>query len=217
MEVWYKRCTPRHLEKEVVTPLDPPRNAADGPEGQTDVSVWLEHVSEDVSRLRLSGTLPSRWAGALALGLSREQVTILRGCACRVSPRGWTAFFDLHGLEGKAALQAIDFRTLATRWSAHATPAPIELESYTLTPMPGGWLQLGVRGRDCVGFLGNLLDRLEGLSLFPEEMQIQTHGRVAEDRFQIRGAAGRPVSDDAREDLRALLDLWVRDPRPPRR
>jgi hypothetical protein len=158
--------------------------------------------------------LPAGWAGRLALGLSLEQITILRGCACRGRAGSWNAYFDLHALSGASALLSVDYRALALDGKPNAAPVAIELESYSLVPTIGGWLQLGVRGRDCVGFLGNLLDRLAALALFPEEMSIETDARGAEDRFQICAPQGQPVSLETRRSLETLLDLWVR-PAPP--
>jgi hypothetical protein len=179
-------------------------------------TAWLEAGSDGASRLHLSGRLPLAWAGRLALGLSRERVTILRGYACRAKREGWNAYFDVRGLEGAPALHSIDFRALATREGPSAVAGSIALERYTLVPMIGGSLQLWVHGRDRLGFLGSLLERLAGLSLFPEEMYIETHGRIAEDRFHIRSAGGRRVSDEARRNLEALLGFWLR-PAPPLR
>jgi hypothetical protein len=170
----------------------------------------LEATRDGASRLHLGGRLPPDWAGRLALGLSREQVTILRGYACRASRGGWSAYFDLRGLDGALALQSIDFCALATLGEPGAVPVAIDLERYTLVPMIGGGLQLWVYGRDRLGFLGSLLERFAGLSLFPEEMHVETHGRVAADRFHIRAAGGRPVSDEARRALDALLGFWLR-------
>jgi hypothetical protein len=129
-----------------------------------------------------------------------------------VNRGGWSAYFDLHRLKGAPALDAIDYCALAAQDDPQATRAAIDLERFTLIPMLGGGLQLEVRGRDCVGFLGSLLDRLAALSLFPEEMQIETIGHVAEDRFQLRGAGGRAVSEETRRALEGLLTFWRRPP-----
>jgi len=168
----------------------------------------IETTAGSASRLFISGKFPIGWAGMLALGLSREQISIVRGCACRVNPGGWSAYFDLQGLKGAPSLDAVDYCALAMRGGIHTVPIAIQLEGYHLIPMLGGGIQLAVRGLDRVGFLASLLGRLAGLSLFPEEMQIETRGHVAEDRFQLRAADGRAVSAETRRAIETLLALW---------
>jgi len=178
--------------------------------GDEGVTVRLEAGPDGCSRLHLEGRLSPGWAGRLALGLSRAQVAILRGYACRANREGWSAYFDLRGLEGAPNLRTIDYRGLALHGEPGAVPLAIALEKYTLVPMIGGGVQLWVYGRDRLGFLGSLLERLAGLLLLPEEMHIETRGRVVEDRFHLRAAAGRPVSPESLRSLETLLRLWVR-------
>jgi hypothetical protein len=172
--------------------------------------IWLEAGPDGCARLHLSGRLSPGWAGRLALGLARAQVTILRGYACRAGREGWDAYFDLRGLEGAPDLRSIDFGALAAHGEPGAVPLAIDLERYAIVPMIGGGVQLWVYGRDRLGFLGSLLERLTGLLLFPEEMHVETRGRLVEDRFHIRAAAGRPVSAESLRALETLLRLWVR-------
>ncbi len=145
------------------------------------------------TRLRLGGRLVPGWAGTLAFGLSRLHVTILRGCACCMSRGKWTAFFDIQALTGAPALEAIDFPALALGREERVAPAAIRLERYVLGPIVGGALQLAIYGQDCVALLGDLLDRLAGLSLFPEEMHVEARAGQAEGRFRfnVRGTPHR--------------------------
>ena len=175
-------------------------------------TVRLEETSGLISRVLLTGSFPAGWAGRLALGLSLEQVTILRGCACRAHGGGWSAYFDLHALAGAPALRSNDYCALALHGNPDAAPVAIELESYSLVPTIGGWLQLGVRGHNCVGFLGNLLDHLAGPALSAEEMSIETDVRGAEGRFHVCAPQRQAVSLETRRSLETLLDLWVRPP-----
>ena len=183
---------------------------AAGPETRAlDEEPWarLEAAPDGTSRLRLGGRFLPGWAGALALGLSRLHVTILRGCACRMSRGRWTAFFDVQPLRGAPPLESIDYPALALTGPSEAPDgsACIRLEKYVLGPVVAGALQVGIRGRDCVGFLGGLLDRVATLSLFPEELHVETYADVAEDRFRIRGLNGGPPPEDARHSLDRLL------------
>jgi hypothetical protein len=185
------------------------------PDATADTSEpWarLETASEGASRLRLGGRFLPGWAGSLALGLSRLHVTIVRGCACCTSRDKWTAFFDIHALTGAPALASIDYPALASRTQEPAAPAPIRLEKYSLGPVIGGALQLGVRGEDCIGFLGGLIDRMAQLSLVPEELRVETCASVAEDHFRIRTLAGRAPSEDLRRALESLLASCLRPP-----
>jgi hypothetical protein len=174
----------------------------------------LEAAPDGGPRLRLGGRLVPGWAGTLALGLSHLHVTILRGCACCMSRGRWTAFFDIRALKGAPALEAIDYPALAARREEQAAPVSLRLEKYVLGPIVGGALQLAIRGQDCVGLLGSLLDRLAGLSLFPEEMHVEAHADVAEGRFRIRSIGGFAPSDDTRRALDSLLASWLLPPMP---
>jgi hypothetical protein len=136
-------------------------------------------------------------------------VTIRRGYACYVSGGRCTAFFDIHPLAGGPALQSIDFIALATERGEATAPAPIRLEKYDLGPTIGGALQLAVRGQDCVGFLGSLLDHLAGLSLFPDELHVETYANVAEDRLRLRAQDGLAPSEDLRSALDRMLAGWL--------
>jgi len=172
----------------------------------------LETAPEGAARLRLGGRFLPGWAGGLALGLSRLHVTILRGCACCMSRGRWTAFFDIRALTGAPGLSSIDYPALASQPQAQTAPVPIRLEKFALGPVIAGALQLGVRGEDCVGFLGGLLDRLARLSLFPEELHVETHASVAEDRFRIRTLTGGAPPEGLRCALESLLTSCLRPP-----
>lgn len=175
----------------------------------------LEAAPEGASRLRLGGRFLQGWVGSLALGLSRSHVTVVRGCACCMSRGKWTAFFDIRALTGAPDLRSIDYPALAGRPQESAAPVPIRLEKIALGPVIGGALQLGVRGDDCVGFLGSLLDRMARLSLFPEELHVETHAAVAEDRFRVRTLTGAAPSEDLRRALESVLASCLRPPAPP--
>jgi hypothetical protein len=129
----------------------------------------------------------------------------------------WTAFFDVQPLTGAPPLESIDYPALALARppEASAASACIRLERYVLGPVVAGALQLGIRGRDCVGFLGGLLDRVATLSLFPEELHVETYADVAQDRFRILGPNGGPPSEDARQSLdRLLASLLIQEREP---
>jgi hypothetical protein len=182
---------------------------------QNEAWARLETLPRGAFHVRLGGCLPPGWAGTFALGLSRLHITILRGYAWQSSRGRWAADFEIQRREGAPKLDLVDYVVLATRHDRDAATVPIRLERYSLVPMTGGALRLAIRGRDCVGFLGSLLDRFAVLGLLPEEMHIETYGATAEDRFQLRSTAGAAVGEGTRTALDADLaaSLSSRAPR----
>ena len=62
----------------------------------------------------------------------------------------------------------------------------------------------------CIRDRGSLLHRLAFLSLFPEEMSIETHGGEATDRFRLRSLAGREPSPETVRALNLMLGALAR-------
>lgn len=191
-------------ERGYMTPsADAGRRPSDAP------TIRVEEGLGGMLRVRMAGRLPPGWVGTLAQGLSQLSVAIVRGYACRAAGGRWDAYFDLRGIEGAAALRSIDYEALATRRAPSEGPLPIQLERYTLVRTAGGALRLDLRGRRRVGFLASLLGHLAGLSLFAVDMHIETHGRTAGGRFELRSHAGSPATEEARLALDRLLSSWV--------
>ncbi len=186
---------------------------------ETGDAPWarLEVLPGGGRRVRLGGRLERGWTGRLALGLSRLEVTIRRGYACYVSGGRCSAFFDIQALAGAPVLESIDFVALATEPGEPAVSAPVQLERYDLGPTIGGALQLSIQGRDCVGFLGSLLGHLAGLSLYPDELHVETYASVAKDRFRLRAEDGLTPTEELRRALDRRLAGWLVPavPRPP--
>ncbi len=102
--------------------------------------------------------------------------------------------------------------TQAFRREERSTPAALRLERYVLGPIVGGALQLAIYSQDCVALLGDLLDRVAGLSLFPEEMHVEAQPGLAEGRFRFRALGGGAPSEEARCALESLLASWLLPP-----
>jgi len=161
---------------------------------------------------RLAGRFPVGWAGALANGLTARNIGIARGFASRQAEGRWTAEFRLRPALG-ASYEGLDIVALAATIATEHTPLPLALDTFYIdgSPDSGGALLLEVRGPDRLGFLAGLLDRLAFVSLFPEEMTIETCGGTAVDSFLLRGTAGAvPTAETQRVLSEILSDLLVR-------
>jgi len=161
--------------------------------------------------LRLWGSLPAGWSGHLTLGLARAAIGIERGHARRTQGT-WEAEFHIRPAhphrEDAPDPAAIDYARLLAR-RAPVTPVAIELTDYRIHPLLGT-IALEVEGVDSMGFLGSLLGRLAFLSLFPEEMNIETRGMLVTDSFRLRSLAGRSPSPEAPRALDRMLHDLVR-------
>lgn len=161
--------------------------------------------------LRLWGSLPAGWSGHLTLGLARASIGIERGHARR-QQGSWEAEFHVRparpNSENPPDPATIDYARLLAR-RAPVTPVPIELTDYRVHPLLDT-IALEVEGVDSMGFLGSLLGRLAFLSLFPEEMKIETRGTQVADSFRLRSLAGRPPSPEAPRVLDRMMHELVR-------
>ncbi len=171
--------------------------------------VRVEDGPGGMLRVRIAGRLPPGWVGRLALSLSRQNVTIVRGCACRAGGGRWSAYFDLRGIRDVAVLRSIDYEALLARRAPPEAPGVVALERYTLVRATDGALRLDLRGRNRPGFLWSLLEHLARLSLFARDMHVETHGRTAEGRIELRSLARSPASEDTRLALDLLLSSWL--------
>jgi hypothetical protein len=153
--------------------------------------------------LRFWGALPATWAAHLSLGLARDGVGIARGEARRRDGR-WEGELHLRATPGGPPPEGLDYvRMLSRRGPAPALVA-IEPVEHRVRPLLGT-LALEVSGRDCLGFLGGLLARLAVLSLFPEEMRLETYEGRAVDHFRLKALGSRTPSLDAARALDRLL------------
>ena len=158
----------------------------------------------------LRGELPDAWCRRLSLGLSRAGISIVRGFARRVGDGGWVAELHVVAADDGQDPAGLDHLALALALVAPGPPPPIAIDSYHVdgSPESGAHVFLEVRGRDRVGFLGSLLERLAALALFPDQMSIETWEGQALDAFYLRPErpGGRLRSEDAARELSEMLD-----------
>src|SRR5262249_17187570 len=162
--------------------------------------------------LRLWGHFTPGWCGRLSAGLSALGIDIVRGFARRVGQERWAAEFEIQATPGGAEGSEIDYVALAEAAVPLHDSQALELDGYFLdgSPEAGGALYLEIRGRDRVGFLGSLLERLAELSLFPEEMTVETRNGRVSDSFYLRATGGSMPSEPTRRALRDLLETLAR-------
>ena len=135
-------------------------------------------------------------------GLSAAEISVVRGFARRSAPRLWLAELTIEP-RGLVLPLALDFVALA---SARAVEGgPVVLFDYAISRSPSGALLLQVTGADRVGFLSSLLHALAGLTLFPEEMSVETRDGLAQDGLLLRGIGGGAPSAGAHQALELLL------------
>jgi hypothetical protein len=158
----------------------------------------------------LRGEFPDRWCSRLSLGLSRAGVGIIRGFARRVRDGGWVAEFQVLAESGGVDPGGLDHLALALEPVPPSAPPPITIDSYYVdgSPESGAHVFLEVRGRDRVGFLGSLLERLATMDLFPDQMSIETWEGLALDTFHLRPGrpGGRLRSEEAARELSEMLE-----------
>jgi hypothetical protein len=158
------------------------------------------------TRVQIVGRFADGWATGLALGLAHADVSLQRGFARRSADGRCIADLELRP-PTSVDLRTFPFLALATRQPPEVPSFPVLLETFYIdgSPDAGGSLYLEVRGLDAVGFLGSLLQRLASVSLFPEEMTLETRARNAVDSFLLRGPEGQVPGDDAEQALADIL------------
>jgi hypothetical protein len=181
--------------------------ATTDPDGQGPSGVDVMPWNAGSTLVRLWGGFPTGWAGALCLGLSEAGIAVVRGFARRTALRRWEAEFQLLPVQRKRFLGDLDFLALAAGLDRSVAAAPVTLDRFTVERDPGtGSLLVELEGRDRIGFLGSLLDRFAALSLFPDEMSVETRHDIAADRFSLRALGGRAPSEQAQGALATLLE-----------
>lgn len=173
-----------------------------GPNG-VDVMPW----TAGSTLVRLWGGFPTGWAGALCLGLTEAGIAVVRGFARRTALRRWEAEFQLLPVGRKHRPEDVDFLALAAGLERSQAPVEVTLRRFAVERDPRtGSLLVELEGRDRIGFLGSLLDRFAALSLFPDEMTIETRHEIAADRFSLRALGGRAPSEQAQGALAGILE-----------
>ena len=160
--------------------------------------------------LHVIGKMPMDWVSNLTSGLAHNGLSISNA---QISSRGgmtWHGHFSLTPAVHATPPGQIDYILLVRSASSRALPA-IVLDSFVLHPTTqhGGTLFLEIRGRDQLGFLGTLLNKLSFYSLFPVHMEIETTGSQLLDRFWLSGAGGGQACEAIVAALRSTLQRMV--------
>jgi hypothetical protein len=157
--------------------------------------------------LHLSGSLHVAWAWRLAAGLAARNIAVVRGSARRGSTR-WTAEIELAVLDGAVPPSAVDFLALMREHAGAAPRAPLALSACRVSRTRRD-VEVALRGRDEVGFLGRVLRVFADLALFPRAMRIETVAGEVRDVFLLQDAAGEPPPEGTVAALRARLEALV--------
>ncbi len=166
-----------------------------GASGNFTVNIW--------------GRFPPEWIGSLSSGLSRHKISIVRGKA-RKSLAYWETEFEVEKTRFATDPGKLDFLALAQEENRTTPDDSFSISQFTLEPPEkhNGALYLEVKAADQLGFLGQILNNLAFLTLFPEEINIDTvHGNIF-DKFWIRGLGGNPPSTTAQAALKKKLEEW---------
>ena len=141
------------------------------------------------------------------MSLSRRDIAIVRGYARKTGRGFWTSEFQVRPTPLTTAdPRVLDYAAMTLARRDDRSVVRIRLRNFKLErTAANGSLFLKTAGEDRVGFLGSILDLFAGLSLFPQEMEIETFGNVAHDAFELRGTGGRAPSPAVEAALEALL------------
>jgi len=165
-------------------------------------------------RIRMGGMLCSTWMLGVCTGLARQQISIDRAHARRLTHDGsWIAELHVIAMEGAADPLQLPLIAFAEEIPADSSAA-LALRDYELIDSTdhGGTLRLTFSAQDSVGLLGSLLRTFSGLSLVPVEMHIETRGMQACDCLWLTSlSADKPhkPSDENRRALDGLLRRMV--------
>jgi UTP:GlnB (protein PII) uridylyltransferase len=168
-----------------------------GTSGNFTVKVW--------------GRFPPEWIGYLSSGLSRHKISIVKGTA-KKSLAYWETEFEIEKTGLATDPRKLDFLALAKEENNTTQEISLSITSYTLEPPEkhNGALYLEIKAADQIGFLGQLLNSLAFLTLFPEEITIDTVQGKIFDKFWIKGLGGNPPSATAQAALQRKLEEWQR-------
>lgn len=178
----------------------------------TQTPAWSEvtKLSDDSFRVRLGGSFGQGWLASLCCGLAAQRINIERAHAMRTRNLGWIAEFTAVGLPGAADPDHVPYVALAT---SPISPygQPLRLTQYALDSCYDGTLKLTLVAHDTLGLLGNVLEKLAALGLYPVEMHIETaasdsRGARADDTLWLCTADGGTPSAALREALERLLE-----------
>jgi hypothetical protein len=167
----------------------------------------IHRIGHGGYRLQLWGRLRPGWCGSLAEGLAGEGISLTSGFARKIGAMRWLAEFDLSQPPRATNPLVLDYLDIAGRELPAGSTRPVRLADYRLvrSRKHGGSLTLDVMGEDAVGFLGALLMRLAALSLFPEELHLESNDGRVHDRFHLVGIGRTEPSEQTAAALEELL------------
>ncbi|MGA7828292.1 MAG: hypothetical protein WCA04_11560 [Geobacteraceae bacterium] len=159
--------------------------------------------------LKIWGRFPPEWIGQLSSALSRHKISIIKGTA-KKSLAYWETDFELEKTRFASDPRTLDFLALAKEENKTSPENSITISHFTLEPPEkhNGALYLEVNAADQLGFLGQILNNLAFLTLFPEDISIDTVQGKIRDKFWIRGLGGNPASATAQAALKRKLEEW---------
>ncbi|PLX79750.1 MAG: hypothetical protein C0616_10405 [Desulfuromonas sp.] len=161
-------------------------------------------------RLGVTGQFTPGWLARLSAGLSGQQVSIVRGHARRVRAAQWEADFEIEMDPRAGDPRDLDYLSFLRETQAIPESDDLKLSDCQFRPAESGgsgvWVE--VQGADKIGFLKKVLKCFALFSLFPCELEIDTVGSDARDRFLLRGIAGAAPSGDAINGLREVLSAY---------
>ena len=143
--------------------------------------------------MKIWGRFSPQWIGSLSSGLSRHRISIVRGKAKKALAY-WETEFEVEKTRFATDPGNLDFLALAQEENITTPDVPISISQFTLESPEkhNGALYLEIKAADQLGFLGQLLNSLAFLTLFPEEISIDTVQGKIFDKFWIRGLGGNP-------------------------
>ncbi|CAH2030304.1 hypothetical protein [Trichlorobacter ammonificans] len=161
--------------------------------------------------LDLRGYLKPGWSGYLAGRLADEQISVLRGAGRKISAITWEARFELEMPPLLKVPERLDYCAMASTPPAVRSTLPwvrLERLSVKRDSAHGGSLLVELTGPDQLGFLASLLRVFSFYSLFPVEMEIETLGATASNRFWLKGIGSlTPTAEDQANLATALRKL----------
>ncbi len=159
----------------------------------------------------LWGDLGLGWFGRLSTALARRGISIQNAQATRVADDNWTGELELLTAHATVDPYALDYLALAKEREVGQQGEP-RLERARVERSSTGTLELRFSAVDRLGLLSNLLDRLEFLGLFPERLQVATHGDRVDDTLWLRAVAGNAPSPQAEDALKTLMARLTHGP-----
>ena len=175
---------------------------------------WSEvtALGDEAYRVRLGGMLRAGWMVGVCAGLAREQLSIQRAHARRLSyETTWIAELHVRSVPGARDPLDIRYVDFAEQSELSAPPAP-RLDHFELIESPdhGGTLQVTFTAPDALGLLASLLVAFASISLLPVEMHIDTRGQRAHDCLWLAKVAPNGTKKPTAIELQALNDLLAR-------